>query len=361
MNILVFEYATAVGLEDPDFLLEGRVMLEGIMDDFEYLDVPSKIHYLIADKFLKRYYAKRWSRANPLILSQDLKEWIDENISDFDACIFVAAEENMELYGFSRQIEEKGVKIIGSSSKAVLICSDKLKTYESLEGNVPLINTYKILLKDLQNKTFKTDYNFLFDRIDLKKSSTDDESLKNKMIIKPADGVACQGIKVVESWQEIINASKYMETSLPYLILQDFIEGESCSVSLLSDGKSAFPLSLNRQKITFTNEGLEYMGGEVPWNHPLYEEAMTVAKKAVESIEGLKGYVGVDLIISDKIHVVEINSRLTTPYVALRRLIDSNLGQLIFNASEGFLPDKFKLEGHILFKKGKNCMDIIDI
>ncbi|MCK9150902.1 ATP-grasp domain-containing protein [Methanobacterium alcaliphilum] len=358
MNILVFEYATAVGLEDPDFLLEGRAMLEGIMDDFVSLEIHSKIYYLIADKFQKLYYANRWDKSTPLILSQDLKKWIDENISNFDACIFVAAEENMELYEFSRQIEEKGVKIIGSNASAVLKCSDKLKTFEALQGKVPVIDTHKLFLKDIQSETIPDYYKFLLEDFN---SNSESKSLKNKMIIKPADGVACQGIKVVESWDDIIKVVQGIKTSLPYLLLQNFIEGESCSVSLLANGKSAYPLSLNRQKIEFKEDGLEYMGGEVPWNHPLSQKAMDVAKKVVESIEGLKGYVGVDLIISDQIYVVEINSRLTTPYVALRKLIYSNLGQLIFNASEGYLPDKIKLNGHMKFKKGNSCLKIIDV
>ena len=82
-------------------------------------------------------------------------------------------------------------------------------------------------------------------------------------------------------------------------------------------------------------------------------ESIDIAKKVVESIPGLKGYVGVDLMISElnEIFILEINSRLTTPFVALRQLIDENLCLIILNSIYGKLPDKLNITGHITFKK----------
>ena len=98
--------------------------------------------------------------------------------------------------------------------------------------------------------------------------------------------------------------------------------------------------------------------GEVPWDHPLKDEAMQVAKKAVESIEGLKGYVGVDLILADEVYLLEINSRLTTPYVALRNITDFNLGLAIINSIYGHLPEEFNLSGCMEFQKGTQKLDV---
>lgn len=367
-----------MGLEDPEFLLEGRAMLEGLLDDFNKIDYSRyfEVSYLIAEKLLKKEYLQKWDVFDPLIVNFspenffNLENWLESNISNFEACIFVAAEENLELYKLTKIIESKGVNVLGSTAKAVLKSSDKLETYEYLKkyfnnnknvnNDINLIETYKIDLNEFKNEyKEKTNYNSLnhvSDKFSDKFSNLFDNN--NKMLIKPADGVACQGIKVLNSLDELFNSLKSIKTSLPYVLLQDFVEGQPCSVSLLSDGINAIPLSLNLQKIEFENDGLEYFGGEVPWDHPLKFDALEMAKNIVESIDGLKGYIGVDLIISDKIYFIEINSRLTTPYVALRNVIDINLGQAIADSSMGSLPDDFNLSGCFEFRKGNESLDI---
>jgi predicted ATP-grasp superfamily ATP-dependent carboligase len=69
------------------------------------------------------------------------------------------------------------------------------------------------------------------------------------------------------------------------------------------------------------NENQKYLGGELPYDHPLKNEAYNVAIDVVEAIDGLNGFVGVDLIITDtEVYFIEINSRFTTPYFALSRI-----------------------------------------
>jgi hypothetical protein len=135
------------------------------------------------------------------------------------------------------------------------------------------------------------------------------------------------------------------------------VEGKSTSVSILSTGEQAMPLSLNRQNIGFDKGKLVYSGGKVPYEHKLSDEAKDIAKRAVESVEGLKGYVGVDLLLDEaqnEIYILEINPRLTTSYVALRRLLNFNLGEAIVNAINGELPADIKLEGSLNFYKGED-------
>ncbi len=85
----------------------------------------------------------------------------------------------------------------------------------------------------------------------------------------------------------------------------------------------------------------------------MVDVAKKTAKNAVESIEGIKGYVGVDLIIDleGEVQVVEINSRLTTPYVALRNIINFNLGKAIVDAVNGKMPLQPILNGEASFYK----------
>ncbi len=318
MNLLLFEYATSLGIEDPEIFIEGKAMLKALLGDLQEL----RPYYLVSEKF-----QDLGENANSIVIKEDIYSWIERCAHNFDACLFIAPEENLELYKLTRLLESRGVKIIGANSQAALTCSDKMRTYNALAGKVPLIETY--------------DGNIEFDK---------------KMVLKPVDGVACQGIRIINSREEFDEAIRLSNSQM---ILQEFIEGEAASASLLSNGDRAVPLCLNKQEIKISNNGLEYKGGCTPFEHDMMADALKIARKAVESIEGLRGYVGVDLILADEIYVVELNSRITTPYVALRKLIDINLGKAIFEASEGILPQKWSINGFAEFKKEAGSLKIL--
>jgi tyramine---L-glutamate ligase len=225
---------------------------------------------------------------------------------------------------------------LGSSMDAVLTCTDKYLTYKILKSRVPVIESQIVYWDEIQ------DQSYLF---------------PSKMVVKPADGVSCSAVQVVGSFEEFKIATKKIKdfSGLPYFLVQNYVEGDSASVSLLSDGTNALPISLNQQNLTLENGIINYKGGKVPLHHPLEEEAKMVAKNAIESINGLKGYIGVDLILGEEVHLVEVNSRLTTPYVVLRNMLNFNLGEAILESViRGHLPQEFVLDGLITFRKKGN-------
>ena len=78
--------------------------------------------------------------------------------------------------------------------------------------------------------------------------------------------------------------------------------------------------------------GGEYLGGYVPYEHPLKDKIFKYAKKACEFVPGLKGFVGIDFIIEDDyIYLLEINSRFTTSYVGLQKIININIAKTIID------------------------------
>ena len=329
MKILILEYITAMGIDDPSIWSEGQAMLNGFLDDFK----DKNVDYLISSN----QSISCNNPCNPVKLEGELMDWLDKNISNYDSCLVIAPEEDFILYNIINFIEKKGIKIIGSSSDAVMTCSDKFLMYESLKDKVPIIRTERVFFKDVNSY----------------------KPFNDKRILKPADGVSCSGVHIVSSNDEMKKAASLIETNIPYFVIQNFIEGTSASVSLISNGKEAVPLSLNLQDINFSDSGINYNGGQVPLNHKLADEAKKAAKKAVESIDGLKGYVGVDMILGDKVHLVEINSRITTPYVALRNLLNFNLGDAILDAMYGGkLPSKVNLNGTISFCKRDDVLKL---
>ena len=98
-----------------------------------------------------------------------------------------------------------------------------------------------------------------------------------------------------------------------------------------------------------------YNGGCVPLNHPFKQEAFDLAEKVVDSFYGFQGYVGVDLVLAqEKPYVVDVNPRLTTSYVGLRKVVNFNLFKAIENAVfKGKLPDGPKNQGVTCFLKAE--------
>jgi hypothetical protein len=337
LKLLVFEYANAIGLEDPATTVEGTHILEGLLADLNHIGAD----YIISEDSKIKYPVNiAEGNCNPLVIDEELLPWLEENVTRFEACLPVAPEEDLILYEITKILEKNKVKTIGSSSEAVLACSDKFETYNILKDDLPIIETEKVFFSNLK------DYKDIF-------------SNGRDMLVKPADGVSCSGVRVVRSYADFIKASANLKrtTNLPYFLLQDRVKGKSTSVSILSTGEEAIPLSLNRQNIDFNEGKLVYNGGEVPYEHNLSDDAKDIAKRTVRSIKGLKGYVGVDLLLDDtneEIYILEINPRLTTSYVALRRLLNFNLGDAIVKAIDGELPGEIELEGSLSFLKGED-------
>jgi predicted ATP-grasp superfamily ATP-dependent carboligase len=96
-----------------------------------------------------------------------------------------------------------------------------------------------------------------------------------------------------------------------------------------------------------------YNGGQVPFDSRLKSEAFVAAETVAKSFHGLRGYVGVDLVLTEKGPVViEVNPRLTTSYVGLRKIAGFNLAQAIINAVfEHELPANNQSRGYAVFSK----------
>jgi predicted ATP-grasp superfamily ATP-dependent carboligase len=72
----------------------------------------------------------------------------------------------------------------------------------------------------------------------------------------------------------------------------------------------------------------------------LAERAMRLGQRTVAALTGLRGYVGVDLVLGDAADgsrdwVIEVNPRLTTSYVGLRALARTNLADALLRVATG--------------------------
>jgi predicted ATP-grasp superfamily ATP-dependent carboligase len=177
------------------------------------------------------------------------------------------------------------------------------------------------------------------------------------VVFKPVDGVSCGGLSIVEKDAHVENAiAKIRAESVgKHFIVQEFIRGEAVSVSLLCTGAEAMAITLNKQNIQLATPeaASSYEGGAVPFDHSLRREAFTTAEKVAGFLAGLRGYVGVDLVLGeDKPFVVDVNPRLTTSYVGLSRVAGFNVAEAMVNAVlKNKLPAWKENNGFVCFSK----------
>ena len=353
-SILVFEYFTASGEKDKCIISEAEALVFALLDDLkEY-----KVDLVINESY--NNVVDDLKNVNPILIDCDIVDWLADNASDFTKAIFISAENNNNLYKITEILEENNVEIYNSSSEACRISSDKFETYEKLAGIVPQPRSFKM-------KIDKTGYwKRAIDNL-YEKWQAEDPLTPLKLIIKPLIGVDCEDIVIIENIEDLTLDLDRIFKPGSRILIQEFIDGIDVSVSLLSDGEKAVPISLNEQYVQLKDDKGKYLGGKLPYDNKYSKEACEIAVKAIEAIDGLKGFVGVDLIINAdekdiySVYLLEINSRFTTPYVGLKEVSNINIGKTIIELIDNKVDINelnISLDGEVEFKKSGDNMII---
>jgi predicted ATP-grasp superfamily ATP-dependent carboligase len=123
------------------------------------------------------------------------------------------------------------------------------------------------------------------------------------------------------------------------LMVQPYTPGFAASVAFLAGGGQRFVLPAVEQRLSGDGR-FRYLGGRLPLPENLDCRARRLAERAVECVEELYGWFGVDLVLGDAENgsddaVIEINPRLTTSYLGLRRLARFNLAEMMLAVVTG--------------------------
>lgn len=353
-SILVFEYFTASGEKDKCIISEAEALLFVLLDDLKDFNVD-----VVVNKSYE-YIIKNYDNANPILIDCDVVDWLVDNAANFNNAIFISAENNNNLYNIARILEDNNVKTYNSSAEACFKTSDKYETYESLPMDVPQPRTFrfKIDSKGYWKRAIENLH---------EKWQSEDPLTPLKLIIKPLMGVDCEDIVIIENIEDLtLDLDKIFKPG-SRVIVQEYIDGIDISVSLISDGKKAIPISLNEQYVELKNDKGIYLGGKLPFESKYEDEAFKIATKAIESIEGIKGFAGVDLLINSdekdvySVYLLEINSRFTTPYVGLNKVANFNIAKSIIELIDGEIAIgelDISLDGEIEFKKSGDSLKI---
>ena len=124
---------------------------------------------------------------------------------------------------------------------------------------------------------------------------------------------------------------------------------------------------MNKQFVQLKDDKGTYLGGKLPFESKYKDECFEIAVNAVEAIDGLRGFVGVDLLINAdekdiySVYLLEINSRFTTPYVGLKKVAGFNIAKSIIELIDGQINiDSLdvSLDGEVEFKKSGESLEI---
>lgn len=353
-SILVFEYFTASGEKEKSIISEAEELIFALLDDLSDFNVDLVINKSYEDK------VKDFNNVNPILIDENIVDWLECNAADFKNAIFIAAEMDNALYNITRILEENNVKTYTSSAEACFKTSNKFETYNALPMDIPQPRSFKFKIdpKGYWKRAIENLH---------EKWQSEDPLTPLKLIIKPLIGVDCENIVIIN---DIGDLSYDLEEIFPpgsRIIVQEYVAGTDISVSLISDGQKAVPISLNEQFVSIGNAEGTYFGGKIPYESKYQDEAFEIATKAVEAIDGIKGFVGVDLLINAdekdvySVYLLEINSRFTTPYVGLRKICNFNIGKSIVDLIDGkaSIDDlDTSLNGKVEFIKSADSLDI---
>lgn len=325
MELFLYEHLSAIAPERNTgndaarpLAREGEAMLRAVLEDCCRLR-GANVHFAWSHRLplpVVPPNARPVSVSGPGALDR-FEEWARRA----DATLLIAPELDGELFRLATLLEECGGYSLGSPATAIHAAADKLE----LPRRLASLGVRSLPAAPLSAMT-----------------DVSGPDLPGPWVAKPRFGAGATGVELLS------DISHVTPTETTDRIVTPFIDGRAVSVAVLVGPEQAMPLEPCTQRIRGGTQEVpefSYHGGRLPLPGPQAARAQALALRAVEAVPGLRGFIGVDLLLADDgAHdiVVEINPRLTSSYFGLRALTDTNLTALwidIINSRPTALPD----------------------
>ncbi len=257
---------------------------------------------------------------------------LDGLFASADAVWLVAPETEGCLERLAARAERMGTALLGPGAAAIRRASDKAGLPRRLARHgVPHPKT-RLLRRGVDWRTAAREVGY-------------------PVVVKPTRGAGCHGVCLARNARELRRAVDMAGrgNGRGPLLLQRYVPGVAASVSLLADGRRAVALTVNAQWMR-ASRPFTYRGGATPLDHPLAGRAVEAALRTCRALPGLRGYVGVDVVLTQsEAVVIEVNPRLTTSYLGVRAALGGNVAALALAACAGALPAPPPARRHVRY------------
>ncbi|MFX0046226.1 MAG: ATP-grasp domain-containing protein [Candidatus Hermodarchaeota archaeon] len=337
MRVFVYEHITAGGLVeerwDLSFAAQGFAMLSSLARALNHFGHEVIVAF---DSRINEMLIPHTVRRERVSNSSDWSEAIDSLSEDADCAIVIAPEDEGILTDVLAKIRADGLDVVGPDTETSAICSDKVKCTELYSDlSLPVPATVSASLDRILDESSGIEY---------------------PAVLKPAVSSGAIHTSRVSDEKELESLVDRLKGSLrsPRFVLQEFVEGVDSSVSLLVNDGQMYVLSVNRQYVSLGRAGSVsgYHGGECPFVHPAGEEAVSSAQQIIDSLPGLRGYVGIDFVLQGKEAVpMDVNPRVTVSAVGIERTRGPEALGCILDCSEGQLLELPPSRGVSIFEE----------
>lgn len=298
MKIVVYEHFTSGALQGqtlPDELAhEGDAMLRAIVEDM-LTNTAFKPIILRDNRLADLPCAQNLAIAN----SEQYQRIWKQCLSNETLFLLIAPETDGVLQQLAEAVLKAGKTLLGSSPKAIAVCSDKLRCSGFLQQHgLPTVNTQSA--NEWLNQSL----------------------FSGPIVCKPNDGAGCvETYYFAKAHQAAAYLQKMPETKRRQQIVQPFDDAQAMSLSLFID-RSVQILSLNQQLINIDQQ-FSYQGSQIGVPYPAifsHAKAQILVDQLRLAMPGLSGFVGVDILIDQQqARIIDINPRLTSSFNQLQQ------------------------------------------
>lgn len=303
LRIFVCEFVTGGGFAraslPASLVREGDMMLGALVKDLA--DLPGLDLVTTRDRRLPD--PVRPVSVVPIAAGGDPWPVWQAQIAATDATWPIAPETGGVLERLSALVLDCGRMLLGSSPSAVRLAASKLDTAARLaEHGIAAPPTVALAMSLTHGLP----------------------PAERGWVVKPDDGAGAEDTYVLQDTTQVAGWSRTRQ-DIGRFVVQPFVEGESASLSLLCANGRAALLSCNRQDVRLDANRLRYHGGIVGGSEHRRALFAPTAAGVAAGLPDLWGHVGIDLVETKEGPVViDINPRLTTSYVGLRRALGIN-------------------------------------
>lgn len=290
MRVFICEFVTAGGLarQDlrPSLLKEAQLMRDALMADVEAL--PGVGSLILAHD--ARLPAPTETSV-PVGPDDDPWDIWARLAGEADVVWPVAPESEGLLARLITTMKARCEHVVSSELEAIEACGSKLATARRLgAAALPHIPAFP--------------------------ASAPPAQLEGPVVTKPDDGAGCENTR---RWGCLTEAPR-----ADGLIVQPYVAGTPASLSLLVRQGEATLLTVNRQHLV-EDSGALSLAGLTVGALPREDRLARLAQEVVSRFPGLRGLIGIDIVLTEVGPVVvEVNPRITTSYAGLHQSLALN-------------------------------------